>query len=341
MRKVAPFLLVFLPLLAAAQQPGTADDYPQLLSEWKSAWNDGTGHTTSEYSAWIDRFWTFALEHDNSQPGMKAARKALALSDEANMHRKRKAMWEEASIHSDIMVALLPYVPSLFFQKEVAVWKRLSEQSTNKTVQKVALVQHASHYHFFSLYHEAEQVLKRLEADYQVSPKRVAQLLEDQTLEQIRRDVSRLAPGNPVPDFQLKTLAGRSISPDQQEGKVTFLYFYGSGCGSCVKTYPILNQLHQRYEDEGFLLLGISADKQWMTPKDFQSFLSEYNIEWPQTWAYSKLAEVFNVNAYSIGILINRSGQIVHVSRSAEVLDATPELEGKNLQAALQVLMGA
>jgi hypothetical protein len=69
-------------------------------------------------------------------------------------------------------------------------------------------------------------------------------------------------------------------------------------------------------------------------------FLDKYEIEWRQIWDEShRLFEKYNVHALSTGILLNREGRIVRLSRSDTVISAAKNLEGTTLAQAIARLL--
>ena len=64
----------------------------------------------------------------------------------------------------------------------------------------------------------------------------------------------------PAPDFTLKSLAGSNLRLEEYRGQVVLINFWASWCGPCRQEMPILDQLHQRYEDTGFAVLGVNVE---------------------------------------------------------------------------------
>lgn len=45
-----------------------------------------------------------------------------------------------------------------------------------------------------------------------------------------------------------------------QEGKVVYIDFWASWCGPCVKYFPWMNKIQQKYKDQGFTVISINLD---------------------------------------------------------------------------------
>jgi len=62
-----------------------------------------------------------------------------------------------------------------------------------------------------------------------------------------------------IPEFSLPSTNG-TITHDSFKGKVIYLDFWASWCKPCVKSFPWLNQLHEKYKDKGLVVLAINLD---------------------------------------------------------------------------------
>ena len=63
-----------------------------------------------------------------------------------------------------------------------------------------------------------------------------------------------------APDFTLKSLDGPNLRLEEYRGQVILINFWASWCGPCRQEMPILDRLHQRYEDTGFAVLGVNVE---------------------------------------------------------------------------------
>lgn len=72
----------------------------------------------------------------------------------------------------------------------------------------------------------------------------------------------RVAIGDPVPDFELTDLQGRTWSKASLMGQVYILQFTASWCGVCRKEMPHLeSRVWQRFQSQGLQLLGVDLDE--------------------------------------------------------------------------------
>ena len=78
--------------------------------------------------------------------------------------------------------------------------------------------------------------------------------------------------GKPAPSFTLEDLNGKKVSLSDYRGKAVLLNFWATWCGPCKIEIPWLIKLRDQYKDQGFEILGISADD---LDKDDKKKLSE------------------------------------------------------------------
>jgi peroxiredoxin len=73
--------------------------------------------------------------------------------------------------------------------------------------------------------------------------------------------VSIIAPGTAVPEFELKTEAGKPFTRDDLAGKTTVLVFYPFAFSSvCTDQFQIYQEVLGDFEAQGATLYGVSTD---------------------------------------------------------------------------------
>lgn len=64
----------------------------------------------------------------------------------------------------------------------------------------------------------------------------------------------------PAPDFELKSLYGRSVKLSDLRGKAVLLNFWATYCTPCRVEIPWLIDLYRQYQGQGLEIVGISMD---------------------------------------------------------------------------------
>lgn len=62
-------------------------------------------------------------------------------------------------------------------------------------------------------------------------------------------------------DFALPDLNGRILGLKDFKGKVFIINFWATWCPACEEEIPKLNELSERYKNEGLVVIGIALDK--------------------------------------------------------------------------------
>lgn len=101
------------------------------------------------------------------------------------------------------------------------------------------------------------------------------------------------------------------------QGKVIYLDFWASWCGPCRKSFPWMNDMQKKYQQQGLVIISVNVDND-------KALADEFLAEVPANFhiAYDpkgKLARKFKLKGMPSSYLIDRSGKMVsaHVGFSA------------------------
>jgi len=112
-----------------------------------------------------------------------------------------------------------------------------------------------------------------------------------------------------APNFSVQNLLdGKHVSLEQLKGKVVYLDFWASWCPPCLKSFPFMEQLKQKYGKRGLVVIAISLDENfedaWVFLNQTQaSFVIAHNIS-------GDIATRYDVQAMPSTYLIGRDGKI-------------------------------
>jgi cytochrome c biogenesis protein CcmG/thiol:disulfide interchange protein DsbE len=111
---------------------------------------------------------------------------------------------------------------------------------------------------------------------------------------------------------------------DEFEGQVVLLDFWASWCVPCRRSFPWMNQMHQKYADEGLVIVAVNLDNNADDAADFlrmypPNFLIVYDTD-------KTLARSYGIQAMPSSILIGRDGEPVDVHLGFKVKQQ-PEYE--------------
>nr|WP_174624795.1 TlpA disulfide reductase family protein [Candidatus Methylobacter favarea] len=118
--------------------------------------------------------------------------------------------------------------------------------------------------------------------------------------------------GGKAPDCGLTSMRdAQRIELRQFSGKVLYVDFWASWCGPCVKSFPFLNSLHEKFSKEGLQILGVNLDE---NPADAREFLGKYPADFTVAAdANEQCARDFDVKAMPSSYLIDRQGVVRHI----------------------------
>ncbi len=64
-----------------------------------------------------------------------------------------------------------------------------------------------------------------------------------------------------LPDFEVETLDGDTVTLSDHLGKsVILIDFWATFCDPCLVAMPHLNDLYEKYQEDGFVVLGVNID---------------------------------------------------------------------------------
>jgi peroxiredoxin len=81
--------------------------------------------------------------------------------------------------------------------------------------------------------------------------------------------------GNPVPDFILPDLEGKSHRLADLRGRVVVLNFWATWCPPCIDEMPSLQRLHRALADRGIAVLAVSVDERF---SDVSAFARKFQL---------------------------------------------------------------
>ena len=116
--------------------------------------------------------------------------------------------------------------------------------------------------------------------------------------------------GQKAPDFSVQNiLNGKHLSLKHYKGQVVYLDFWASWCKPCLKSFPFMEQLKQKYSNRGLVVIAVGLDE---NPKDLMAFLERAD---PTSFVVAHngkgdIASRYDVQVMPSSYLIGRDGKI-------------------------------
>jgi thiol-disulfide isomerase/thioredoxin len=119
----------------------------------------------------------------------------------------------------------------------------------------------------------------------------------------------KLKVGDAFPDLNQFQLEGQV--PEATKGKVVLVDFWASWCAPCKGSFPVLEELHQKYGKDGLVIIAINLDDK---REQMEEFLSKHAASFLILRdASKKLVGAVNISSMPSSFVLNREGRIVAV----------------------------
>ncbi|MBI3562381.1 MAG: TlpA family protein disulfide reductase [Gammaproteobacteria bacterium] len=119
--------------------------------------------------------------------------------------------------------------------------------------------------------------------------------------------LSTSASADDLPKLSLQTPQG-GLRLNELRGQVVYVDFWASWCVPCRKSFPWMNQIHNRYNKDGLKIVAINLDKDTNLAR---KFLADYPANFTVAFDPDGLsAQHFKVQGMPSSYLIDRQGKI-------------------------------
>ncbi len=143
--------------------------------------------------------------------------------------------------------------------------------------------------------------------------------------------------GMPAPEIAMPNPQGKILKLSDLKGKIVLIDFWASWCGPCVRSFPELTKIYQKYKNKGFTVYSVSLDgldkrsaarygngdglkaAKERAKQKWLGAIKKYNLSWDthvsdlDKWD-SKAAALYGVRSIPRTFLIDREGKIAAVN---------------------------
>ena len=269
---------------------------------------------------WADKLWRFRAAHPNTKAGAGAARAALEMLVAADRAAEALALtrsvptsdpaWGQA-IYGLLRAHRKLGSLEAFFPRAEAILSGVAGKEGRAHV-LTALAQ---------AYLDVKDYGRAKSSYLAVSKELPGSTLSRQAEGHIF-EMENLRPGQAAPAFSGKLTDGTPLSLAALKGRPVLLQFYASWCGICMAELPRVKAVHEKYKDEGLVLIGVSLDDDRAA---FERMVAEKGVTWPQVMdglAFKgDIPKLFNIQTSAVFYLLDQEGRISAKGRIAETLD--------------------
>ncbi|MFQ5856778.1 MAG: TlpA family protein disulfide reductase [Anaerolineae bacterium] len=120
--------------------------------------------------------------------------------------------------------------------------------------------------------------------------------------------------GDVAPDFTLKNLEGEKISLSDFEGQPVLINFWATWCAPCRIEMPAIENMYQKYKDDGFVVLAADVEESITVVR---SFVDSMGLTFPILLDYKGdiARRDYRIRGYPTSYFVGRDGKIVAAHR--------------------------
>lgn len=126
------------------------------------------------------------------------------------------------------------------------------------------------------------------------------------------KKIDLLTKGSMAPNWTLISLDNKNVSLTDYKGQIILIDFFYKACYPCMKAFPILQSLNQKYKSKGLTVIGIDPfDKR---NDDIKKFITKRGITYKVLLDDMDVANSYNVTGYPTIYLIDKTGKIIYAN---------------------------
>ncbi|MHB8574124.1 MAG: TlpA family protein disulfide reductase [Dehalococcoidia bacterium] len=118
--------------------------------------------------------------------------------------------------------------------------------------------------------------------------------------------------GRAAPDFQLKTLDGKSVRLSDLQGKTVLINFWATWCTPCRQEMPEIVQAYSKYHDKGFEVVSVDEQED---PDTVKKWVDAFGMQFPVALDTSgQVGQTFRAGTqFPTSLWLNPSGVVTDV----------------------------
>ncbi len=119
--------------------------------------------------------------------------------------------------------------------------------------------------------------------------------------------------GKKLPAFTMTTTAGKRMTNADLRGRAAIIDFWATWCGPCKQVTPVLQELHQRHNRQGLLVIGANGLEDEAGPKAAADYAKSKRLGYVMTHSNDDLMKQWGVRGVPTLIFVDKSGTVRRV----------------------------
>jgi cytochrome c biogenesis protein CcmG/thiol:disulfide interchange protein DsbE len=112
----------------------------------------------------------------------------------------------------------------------------------------------------------------------------------------------------PAPDFTLDSLDGDAVTLSALAGQVVAIDFWATWCSPCVEGLDHLQQIHERYADQGLAVLAINVGED---REEAAEFVADHGYTFTVLLDVDgRASDAYGVQAIPHTLIVDREGEV-------------------------------
>lgn len=107
----------------------------------------------------------------------------------------------------------------------------------------------------------------------------------------------------------LSDLNGKSAELNLENSIYTLVDFWAVWCEPCIKAFPTINEIHNKYKENGLSVISIALDSG--DYKDIAKILKSHNLDYPGYVGSDDIKEKYGVIGYPSYYILNPDGSVL------------------------------
>ncbi|SDQ79456.1 Peroxiredoxin [Virgibacillus subterraneus] len=133
--------------------------------------------------------------------------------------------------------------------------------------------------------------------------------------EVVNSDEVGLEEGQIAPDFELKTLEGKTVKLSDFRGERVLVNFWATWCPPCREEMPDMQKF---YENKDLEILAVNLTETENSEEDVTEFVEDFELTFPILMdENSDVANAYQVRAYPTSYMIDSNGRIQFIAMGA------------------------